>query len=73
MIQEYQLRVLPEQAASEQHIKQYVSREKGLDIRTIHAVRVLRAGTRTQGGRGFPAVVRVKECKKQMTSHDDAE
>lgn len=35
MIQEYQLRVLPEQAASEQHIKQYVSREKGLDIRTI--------------------------------------
>ena len=42
MIQEYQLRVLPEQAASEQHIKQYVSREKGLDIRTIHAVRVLK-------------------------------
>ena len=41
MIQEYQLRV-PEQAASEQHIKQYVSREKGLDIRTIHAVRVLK-------------------------------
>ena len=42
MIQEYQLRVLPEQAASEQHIKQHVSREKGLDIRTIHAVRVLK-------------------------------
>ena len=42
MIQEYQLKVLPEQAASEQHIKQYVSREKGLDIRTIHAVRVLK-------------------------------
>ena len=38
MIQEYQLRVLPEQAASEQHIKQYVSREKGLDIRTIPAL-----------------------------------
>lgn len=42
MIQEYQLRILPEQAASEQSLKQYISREKGLDIRTIHAVRVLK-------------------------------
>ena len=42
MIQEYQLRVLPEQAASEQSLKQYISREKGLDVRTVQAVRVLR-------------------------------
>ena len=42
MIQEYQLRILPEQAASEQSLKQYISREKGLDIRTIYAVRVLK-------------------------------
>lgn len=42
MIQEYQLRVLPEQAASEQSLKQYIGREKGLDIRTIRAVRTLR-------------------------------
>ena len=42
MIQEYQLRILPEQAASEHSLKQYISREKGLDIRTIHAVRVLK-------------------------------
>lgn len=42
MIHEYQLRILPEQAASEQSLKQYISREKGLDIRTIHAVRVLK-------------------------------
>ena len=40
MIYEYQLRVLPEQAASEQSLKEYIGREKGLDIRTIHAVRV---------------------------------
>ena len=40
MIHEYQLRVLPEQAASEQSLKEYIGREKGLDIRTIHAVRV---------------------------------
>ena len=42
MINEYQLRILPEQAASEQSIKQYVSREKGIDIRTIQAVRILK-------------------------------
>ena len=42
MIQELQLRILPEQAASEQSIKQYVAREKGLDVRTIHAVRTLK-------------------------------
>ena len=42
MIHEYQLRALPEQAVSEQTLKEYISREKGLDIRTIHAVRTLK-------------------------------
>ncbi|MBQ9637161.1 MAG: FAD-binding protein [Prevotella sp.] len=42
MIHEYQLRILPEQAASEQAIADYVSREKGLDRRSINHVRVLR-------------------------------
>ncbi len=42
MIQEYQIRALPEQAVNEQSIKQFISRDKGLDIRTIHAIRVLK-------------------------------
>lgn len=42
MVNEYQLRILPEQAASEQSLKNYISREKGLDIRTINAVRVFK-------------------------------
>lgn len=42
MTQELQLRILPEQAANEQSIKQYVAREKGLDVRTIQAVRTLK-------------------------------
>ncbi|WP_418573492.1 NAD(P)/FAD-dependent oxidoreductase [Phocaeicola sp.] len=42
MIHEYQLRILPEQAAYEQSLKQYISREKGLDIRTINAIRTLK-------------------------------
>ncbi len=42
MTHEYQLRILPEQAASEQSLKQYISREKGLDLRTINAIRTLK-------------------------------
>lgn len=42
MIQELQLRILPEQAACEQSIKQYVAREKGWDMRTIQAVRTMK-------------------------------
>ena len=42
MTNEYQLRVLPENAYSEDAIKQYLAKEKGLDIRTLNAVRVLK-------------------------------
>ena len=42
MIQEYQLRILPEQAASEQVLKQYIAREKGLNLDKITATRILR-------------------------------
>lgn len=42
MIHEYQLRILPEQAASEQSLKQYIGREKDLDVRTINAIRILK-------------------------------
>ena len=42
MIQEYQVRILPEQAASEEGIKRYLAKEKGLDVRTLNQVRVLK-------------------------------
>lgn len=42
MIQEFQIRTLPEQAANEQSLKQFIGREKGLDIRTINALRILK-------------------------------
>ena len=42
MIQEYQIRILPEQAANEQNIKLFISKDKGLDARTIKAIRVLK-------------------------------
>ena len=42
MIQEYQIRILPEQAANEQSIKLFISKDKGIDVRTIQAIRVLK-------------------------------
>ena len=35
MTQEYQLRILPEIAANEQKLKEYLSKEKGLNLRDI--------------------------------------
>lgn len=42
MTQEFQIRVIPEVASSEENIKGYVAREKGLDARTINCVRILK-------------------------------
>ena len=42
MIEEYQIRILPEQAASEEGIKRYLSKEEGIDVRTLNQVRVLK-------------------------------
>ena len=42
MIQEYQLRVLPEVAANEQRIKEYLIQEKGVSARDITATRILK-------------------------------
>lgn len=42
MIEEYQLRVLPQVAYKEENIKQYLAKEKGLDVRTLQHIRVLK-------------------------------
>ena len=42
MIQEFSVRLLPQQAATEQTIREFVAREKGIDARTITHVRVLK-------------------------------
>jgi hypothetical protein len=42
MTQEYQLRILPEIAANEQKLKEYLSKEKGLNLRDITATRILK-------------------------------
>ena len=42
MTGEYQVRVLPQVAASEEALKSYMAEERGLDVRTITAVRILK-------------------------------
>lgn len=42
MTHEYQIRVLPQIAAGEHALKEYIAREKGHALRSINAVRVLR-------------------------------
>lgn len=42
MIQEYQLRLLPETAADEQRLKEYLIQEKGLNARDITGIRILK-------------------------------
>ena len=42
MIYEYQLRLLPQQAYTQDSIREYVAHEEGLDVRTINHVQVLK-------------------------------
>ncbi|EHO67002.1 NAD(P)/FAD-dependent oxidoreductase [Segatella maculosa] len=42
MIQEYQIRVVPQVAYTEENIKLYIAKDKSLDVRTINQIRVLR-------------------------------
>ncbi|MBQ7471275.1 MAG: FAD-dependent monooxygenase [Prevotella sp.] len=42
MIQEYQIRLQPRQASQEQSIKEFIASEKGMDVRTIQHVRILK-------------------------------
>ncbi len=42
MISEISLRLLPEQAASEQQLKQAIAKERGIDARTLNHVRILK-------------------------------
>jgi len=42
MIKEYQLRILPEIAVNEQRLKEFLSKEQGLNLRDITATRILK-------------------------------
>lgn len=51
MVEEYQLRLAPAQAADIEQVKRCVAKERGMDVRTINALRILR---RSIDARGTP-------------------
>ena len=62
MTQEYQLRILPEIAANEQKLKEYLSKEKDLNLRDITATRILK--------RSIDARQRDRKSTRLNSSHD---
>lgn len=42
MVQEFQIRLLPQQAANKQQIKAYLSKEKGINPKNVNAIRILK-------------------------------
>lgn len=57
MVEEYQLRLPPAQAADIEQVKRCVAKERGMDVRTINALRILR---RSIDARGRRVVVNLK-------------
>lgn len=59
MIQEYQVRVLPQVAANEQSLRMWLADEYGFDVRTVTSVRILR---RSIDARQRTIFVNLKVC-----------
>lgn len=51
MVEEYQLRLAPAQAADIEQVKRCVAKERGMDVRTINALRILRRSIDARGRR----------------------
>ena len=72
MIQEYQLRILPEIAANEQKLKEYLSKEKGLNLRDITATRILKRSIDARQRTIF-VNLKVRAYIKEMPQEDEYE
>ena len=72
MTQEYQLRVLPEIAANEQKLKEYLSKEKDLNLRDITATRILKRSIDARQRTIF-VNLKVRAYIKEMPQEDEYE
>lgn len=72
MIQEYQLRITPELAANEQQLKTYLSKEKGLNLRDITAIRILKRSIDARQRTIF-VNLRVRAYINEMPTDDEYE
>ena len=72
MTQEYQLRILPEIAANEQKLKEYLSKEKSLNLRDITATRILKRSIDARQRTIF-VNLKVRTYIKEMPQEDEYE
>lgn len=72
MTQEYQLRILPEIAANEQKLKDYLSKEKGLNLKNINAVRILKRSIDARQRTIF-VNLKVRVYENEMPTDDEYE
>ena len=72
MTQEYQLRILPEISANEQKLKEYLSKEKGLNLRDITATRILKRSIDARQRTIF-VNLKVRAYIKEMPQEDEYE
>lgn len=72
MIQEYQLRILPEIAVNEQRLKEYLSKEKGVNLRDIHAIRIIKRSIDARQRTIF-VNLKVQAYIKEMPKDDEYE
>ena len=72
MTQEYQLRILPEIAANEQKLKEYLSKEKDLNLRDITATRILKRSIDARQRTIF-VNLKVRAYIKEMPQEDEYE
>ena len=72
MTQEYQLRILPEIAANEQKLKEYLSKEKSLNLRDITATRILKRSIDARQRTIF-VNLKVRAYIKEMPQEDEYE
>lgn len=70
MIEEYQLRVLPQVAVSEENIIAYLAKEKGFDARTLTHVRVLKRSIDARQ-RTIYVNLKVRAYINEMPQEDD--
>ena len=72
MIQEYQLRILPEIAANEQRLKEFISEDKGLKSKDITAIHILKRSIDARQRTIF-VNLKVRVFINEMPTHDEYE
>lgn len=70
MVNEYQIRVEPQVASSTENIARYVAHDKGIDVRTIKHVRILKRSIDARQRRIF-VNLKIRVYVNEMPQEDE--